>query len=206
MINKTYLGQFCFLSILTSLPVLGQADDLVDQQREISVAEIRAGNTDQGFNQFKALLKQYPDNQKLIADYMALRYANAKFSANDAAYLTQIVPAEFPDYGKVSVIKGLRDLKQYDQALQWTEKFYQTDLSEQWPIWQGVLLAESGQKQRAREKFAQMDLQFFEADYLSQLAYAYRLLDMPADSLHAAQLALAESIVRKVTHGQQLLC
>lgn len=190
MINKTYLGQFCFLSILTSLPVLGQADDLVDQQREISVAEIHAGNTDQGFNQLKALLKQYPDNQKLIADYMALRYANAKFSANDAAYLTQIVPAEFPDYGKVSVIKGLRDLKQYDQALQWTEKFYQTDLSEQWPIWQGVLLAESGQKQRAREKFAQMDLQFFEADYLSQLAYAYRLLEMPADSLHAAQLAL----------------
>ncbi|WP_353144305.1 poly-beta-1,6 N-acetyl-D-glucosamine export porin PgaA [Acinetobacter pragensis] len=194
MLNKTYLCQFCFLSIFTGLPILGLAADSIDQQREKSVADIRAGNTDQGFRQLKTLLRLYPNNQKLIADYIVLRYANAKFSIDDIIYLSQIVPADFPDYGKVSAVKGLRDLKQYDLALLWTENFYLADHSEQWKIWQGVLLAESGQHTLARKKLAGLDLQTFSADYLSQLAYAYRLLEMPADSLQAAQLALDKKV------------
>ncbi|QOW50338.1 MULTISPECIES: poly-beta-1,6 N-acetyl-D-glucosamine export porin PgaA [unclassified Acinetobacter] len=190
MIYKSYLSRLCFLSIFSSLPTVVFAVDNIDQQREQSVADIRVGKVDQGFNQLQVLLAQHPENQKLIADYTLLRYANATFSSTDMAYLAKISPTTFPDYGKVSVIKALRDLKQYDQALQWAQKFYQQDQSEQWLIWQGVLLAESGQKDQAKQKLANLNLQSLGADYLSQLAYAYRLLDMPAESLNAAKYAL----------------
>ncbi|MGE8541612.1 MAG: poly-beta-1,6 N-acetyl-D-glucosamine export porin PgaA [Acinetobacter sp.] len=194
MINKTYLCQFCFLSIFTGFSAAGFAADQVDIQREKSVVDIREGRIDQGFNQLKTLLAKYPDNQKLIADYAVLRYASAQFSVEDGVYLGRISPAVFPSYGKVSVIKGLRDLKQYDQALQWSEKFYHADHSEHWLVWQAVLLAESGQNDAARKKLSGLHVQDFEADYLSQLAYVYRLLDMPAESLNAAQLALDKKV------------
>ena len=190
MAYKTYLCRLCFYSILSSFPSVVLAAESVDQQREQGVADIQDGKVNQGFNQLKTLLEQDPQNQKLIADYVVLRYANAKFTDSDKAYLANIDPAAFPDYGKVSVLKALRDLKQYDAAIQWAEKFSIADASPQWILWQGVLQAEAGQKNRAREILEQANLQPLDADYQSKLAYAYRLLEMPADSLHAAQRAV----------------
>ncbi|MGE8683452.1 MAG: poly-beta-1,6 N-acetyl-D-glucosamine export porin PgaA [Acinetobacter sp.] len=190
MIYKYYLSRLCLVSIFTSLPTVVFAVEMVDQLREQSVLDIRAGKLDQGFSQLKELLAQHPNNQKLIADYLVLRYANARFTQTDEIYLRQIVATQFPDYGKVSVIKGLRDLRQYNQAIQLAERFYQVDQSIQWQVWQGVLLAESGQKEAAHKKLSHMDMQQLDADYLSELAYAYRLLDMPVESLKTAKLAL----------------
>lgn len=190
MIYKYYLSRLCLVSIFASLPTAVFAVEMVDQLREQSVLDIRAGKLDQGFSQLKELLAQHPNNQKLIADYLVLRYANARFTQTDEMYLRQIVATQFPDYGKVSVIKGLRDLRQYNQAIQWAERFYQVDQSIQWQVWQGVLLAESGQKEAAHKKLSHMDMQQLDADYLSELAYAYRLLDMPVESLKTAKLAL----------------
>ena len=119
MAYKTYLCRLCFYSILSSFPSVVLAAESVDQQREQGVADIQDGKVNQGFNQLKTLLEQDPQNQKLIADYVVLRYANAKFTDSDKAYLANIDPAAFPDYGKVSVLKALRDLRQYDAAIQW---------------------------------------------------------------------------------------
>lgn len=190
MAYKTYLCRLCFYSILSSLPSVVFAAESVDQQREQSVADIQGGKVNQGLDQLKTLLEQDPQNQKLIADYVVLRYANAKFTDSDKAYLMNIDPAAFPDYGKVSVLKALRDIKQYDAAIQWAAKFGSVDPSPQWMLWQGVLQAEAGQKSRAREILEQANLQPLDADYQSKLAYAYRLLEMPADSLNAAQRAV----------------
>lgn len=58
MIYKSYLSRLCFLSIFSSLPAVVFAVDNIDQQREQSVADIRVGKVDQGFNQLQVLLAQ----------------------------------------------------------------------------------------------------------------------------------------------------
>ena len=90
MAYKTYLCRLCFYSILSSFPSVVLAAESVDQQREQGVADIQDGKVNQGFNQLKTLLEQDPQNQKLIADYVVLRYANAKFTDSDKAYLMNI--------------------------------------------------------------------------------------------------------------------
>ncbi len=188
-------SHLCVFSVCTAFQIHVYAA-VPDELREHSVISIRQGKVDQGLSELKALLQQYPDNQKLIADYTVLSYVHGKFAVSDEAFFSQINPQTFPDYGKVSVLRALRDLQHYDSALIWARKFDQAAPAQEWKIWQGVLLAESGQKMQAQKLLQDVKMQGLSADYLTQLSYAYRIVDMPADALNAADLSLQQKQTR----------
>src|SRR5690606_34328442 len=94
----------------------------------------------------------------------------------------------------LSVIKGQRDLKQFQSAEKWADTFYQRSQQQQWLVWQGVLNAESGQTVQAKQLLAQVKQDQLSPDYLAQMSYAYRLLDMPIEALATAKAALNKQV------------
>lgn len=74
---------------------------------------------------------------------------------------------------------ALRDLKQFALAEQYAKQFYAIDRDPNWQVLIGVLQAESGQKIVAKKTLATLNPEQIDADYLAQLSYAYRILDMP---------------------------
>ena len=71
LIRKKRFSIYC-LSALSCIPLssVTYAEATVDQQREQSVAAIRAGQVELGLQQLEVLLQQYPQNQKVLADYI----------------------------------------------------------------------------------------------------------------------------------------
>ena len=167
--------------------------DVVDQQREKVIPLIKQGQVDTGLQKLRQLLGRYPNNQKLIADFVIIAYENKKFAESDIRYLKGIQSQQFPDYGKIYVIKALRDLKKFELAENWAKTFAKTDSNPQWIVWTGILQAEAGKKAQAKKTLSQVDINQVEADYLAQLSYTYRLLDMPVEALNTANLAIEKS-------------
>ncbi|OTG98200.1 poly-beta-1,6 N-acetyl-D-glucosamine export porin PgaA [Acinetobacter sp. ANC 4654] len=162
-------------------------------QREEIVSLIKQGQVDVGLQKLRQLLMQQPDDQKLIADFVVIAYENKKFVESDVKYLNGIQITQFPEYGKVNVIKALRDLKKFELAEQWAKKFAETDQNQMWGVWIGVLQAEAGKTLESKETLAPLDINYIDPDYLAQLAYAYRMLDMPIEALNAASLAVEKN-------------
>ena len=162
-------------------------------QREEIVSLIKQGQVDAGLQNLRQLLMQQPDDQKLIADFVVIAYENKKFVESDVKYLDGIQTAQFPEYGKVNVIKALRDLKKFELAEQWAKKFAENDQNQMWRVWIGVLQAEAGKTLQSKETLAPLDINYIDPDYLAQLAYAYRMLDMPIEALNAASLAVEKN-------------
>ncbi|WP_407308366.1 poly-beta-1,6 N-acetyl-D-glucosamine export porin PgaA [Acinetobacter sp.] len=167
--------------------------DSVDPQREEIVALIKQGQVEVGLQKLRQLLVLQPNNQKLIADFVVTSYEHQKFAEQDIKYLSGIKTAQFPQYAKVSVIKALRDLKEFELAEQWAKKFAQNDPDQKWWVLIGVLQAEAGKTVEAKNTLSRVDINYMEADYLAQLAYAYKLLGMPIEQLNAASLAVKKN-------------
>lgn len=122
------------LSCMSLFPTV-YAQESVDQLREQSVVAIRSGQIDAGFQQLESLLQQYPQNQKLLADYIVIAYSHNKIGLHQLPYLNAIQAAQFPEYGQVSAIKTLRDLKQYPAALALVQQFQQVKPADSWQVW-----------------------------------------------------------------------
>lgn len=190
---KKSIWAICILAS-TSPMTLVKAADNIDQLREQSVVLIRSGQVEQGLEQLRTLLVQQPHNQKLIADYIVSAYAHQKLTATDLGHLQNIIVQRFPEYAWLSVVKGQRDLKQFQSAATWAATFYQQNQQQQWLVWDGVLTAEAGQSTQAKQKLAQVKKDQLSPDYLAQMSYAYRLLNMPVEALETAEYALGKQV------------
>ncbi|MEG1156824.1 MAG: poly-beta-1,6 N-acetyl-D-glucosamine export porin PgaA, partial [Acinetobacter sp.] len=188
---KKSIWAICILASTSPITYLKAADN-IDQLREASVVLIRTGQVEQGLDQLRTLLTQQPQNQKLIADYIVSAQAHQKLTVADLGYLQNVDVQHFPEYAWLSVIKGQRDLKQFPTAAKWAEVFYQQSQQQQWLVWQGVLRAEAGQSAQAKQKLAQIKQDQLSPDYLAQMSYAYRVLNMPVEALETAELALSK--------------
>ncbi|MEG2431512.1 MAG: poly-beta-1,6 N-acetyl-D-glucosamine export porin PgaA, partial [Acinetobacter sp.] len=188
---KKSIWAICILASTSPITYLKAADN-IDQLREASVVLIRTGQVEQGLDQLRTLLTQQPQNQKLIADYIVSAQAHQKLTVADLGYLQNVDVQNFPEYAWLSVIKGQRDLKQFPAAAKWAEVFYQQSQQQQWLVWQGVLRAEAGQSAQAKQKLAQIKQDQLSPDYLAQMSYAYRVLNMPVEALETAELALSK--------------
>ena len=192
--NLTLLSLSCGTLLFSTLSYAELIySDVVDQQREKIVPLIKQGQVDTGLQKLRQLLARYPNNQKLIADFVVLAYENKKFTESDIRYLKGIKSQQFPDYAKVNVLKALRDLKKFELGEYWAKKFAQTDQNQMWTVWTGVLQAEAGKTTQAKNTLKPVDINYVEADYLAQLAYTYRLLNMPIEAMNAANLAIEKN-------------
>lgn len=183
----------CIIASTSSITCVKAADS-IDQLREASVILIRGGQVEEGLSQLSALLVEQPKNQKLLADYIVNAHAHQKLTLADLHHLSNIHVQSFPEYAWLSVIKGQRDLKQFQSAEKWADTFYQRSQQQQWLVWQGVLNAESGQTVQAKQLLAQVKQDQLSPDYLAQMSYAYRLLDMPIEALATAKAALNKQV------------
>jgi hypothetical protein len=73
------------------------------------------------------------------------------------AYLKNIQVQDFPNYAWLSVVKGQRDLMQFQSAAKWADIFYQQSQQQEWLVWDGVLSAEAGQSVQTKQKLAQIN-------------------------------------------------
>ncbi|MCO8041993.1 poly-beta-1,6 N-acetyl-D-glucosamine export porin PgaA [Acinetobacter bohemicus] len=183
----------CIIASTSSITCVKAADS-IDQLREASVILIRGGQVEEGLSQLSALLAEQPKNQNLLADYIVSAHAYQKLTLADLHHLSNIHIQSFPEYAWLSVIKGQRDLKQFQSAAKWADIFYQRSQQQQWLVWQGVLNAESGQTVQAKQLLAQVKQDQLSPDYLAQMSYAYRLLDMPIEALATAKAALNKQV------------
>ena len=167
--------------------------DSIDPQREKTVDSIKQGQVDAGLQKLRQLLVLQPNNQKLIADFIVMSYEHQKFTEQDIKYLSGIQTQQFPDYAKVDVLKALRDLRKFELAEQWAKKFAQTDQNQIWVVWIGVLQAEAGKTLESKKTLSALDINYIDPDYLAQLAYAYRILNMPVEALNTASLAVEKN-------------
>ncbi|NNH87915.1 poly-beta-1,6 N-acetyl-D-glucosamine export porin PgaA [Acinetobacter sp. ANC 4279] len=179
--------------------------DSVDPQREETVGSIKQGQVDAGLQKLRQLLVLQPNNQKLIADFVVISYEHQRFNEQDIKYLSGIQNAQFPDYAKVDVLKALRDLRKFELAEQWAKKFAQTDQNQMWVVWIGVLQAEAGKTLESKQTLSALDINYIDPDYLAQLAYAYRILNMPVEALNAASLAVEKNPNNGSTQEQYAL-
>jgi aromatic ring-opening dioxygenase catalytic subunit (LigB family) len=153
---KKSIWAICILASTSPITHL-QAADNIDQLREQGVVLIRSGQVEQGLEQLRTLLNQQPQNQKLIADYIVSAQAHQKLTLADLAYLKNIQVQDFPNYAWLSVVKGQRDLMQFQSAAKWADIFYQQSQQQEWLVWDGVLSAEAGQSVQTKQKLAQIN-------------------------------------------------
>ena len=190
---KKTVWAMCFLASTSAMTHL-QAAENIDQLREQSVALIKSGQVEQGLEQLRTLLNQQSNNQKLIADYIVSAHLHQKLTLSDLSYLQNVNIQSFPEYAWLSVVKGQRDLKQFAAAARWADLFYRQSQQPQWLVWQGVLNAEAGQTVQAKKTLAQVNTEQLSSDYLAQMSYAYRVLDMPVEALQMAKKALSKEV------------
>ncbi|NCI77482.1 poly-beta-1,6 N-acetyl-D-glucosamine export porin PgaA [Acinetobacter kanungonis] len=190
---KKSIWAICILASTSPMTQL-QAAENIDQLREQGVILIKSGQVEQGLDQLRVLLVQQPQNQKLIADYIVSAHTYHKLTIDDLSYLQSIKVESFPEYAWLSVIKGQRDLMQFQSAVKWAEAFYEQSQQEQWLVWQGVLNAEAGQYVQAKKDLSQVDNSQISPDYIAQMSYAYRVMDMPVEALEMANLALSQQV------------
>lgn len=91
----------------------------VDVLREQAVQNYRAGQTQQAVSQLDQLLKHYPYDQKLLADYLIVMSSEKKDLTNFSNFLENINYVNFPEYAKLPLIRNFRDFKHFQTAIDW---------------------------------------------------------------------------------------
>lgn len=164
----------------------------IDNSREQAVLQIKKGQTQQGLLALEQLLKANPSNQKVLADYLLLASAVHPLDTTKLLNLTnQIQPNLFPEYAQFIVVKLLRDQKQFTQAIALLNQFepFQKKNQTAVDILKATLLSESKQDQSAYAILKKIDLKTLTAEQLTQVAYSYRIINHPAEAVHAIQYA-----------------
>ena len=168
------------------------AENTPDALREQAVLYIKNGQIQQGVAVLTRLLQQYPNNQKVIADYLLSVAPIRTLDTVTLFNLTQrIQPKQFPEYAQFTVVKLLRDQKQFAQAIHLLQQFepYQKKNQTQVNILTAILYSENKQAEQAYSVLKRIDLKGLAADQLMQVAYSYRIINHPAEAVHAIQYA-----------------
>ena len=123
----------------------------IDQHREYAVQLIQKGEVDHGLLDLKKLLVLYPKDQKLIADYFVLSYGRNTLHATELiTYIENIQIEVFPIYAQTSVVKTLRDARQYSLAKKMITGFRAHNPQMGWNVWLATIAAETKQNQEAQ--------------------------------------------------------
>lgn len=162
----------------------------IDQHREYAVQLIQKGEVDHGLLDLKKLLVLYPKDQKLIADYFVLSYGRNTLHATELITCIENIQIEvFPIYAQTSVVKTLRDARQYSLAKKMITEFRAHNPQMGWNVWLATIAAETKQNQEAQSILKQVDMQQLNAEELVLLSHTYRLVGMPIQALQAANAA-----------------
>lgn len=159
----------------------------ISDEREKLVISIKSGNVQTGLSQLKHLYELYPEDQKILADYLVLSLQNHNLSKQDQLLLNNISGENFPEYAKIPLIKLLRDAKDFPQALQLAKKFESYSVDEKLKVLIAVLYAENHEKDQAIRSIKKMNLEHYSTDQIVQLSYAYRISDQPIQALALIQ-------------------
>ncbi|MEB3863758.1 poly-beta-1,6 N-acetyl-D-glucosamine export porin PgaA [Acinetobacter sp. IK31] len=177
----------CVFSLVYILPLNLYAAQ-VDELREQAIHTYKAGQTHQAIFQLDQLLKTYPHDQKLLADYLVVMSNEKKDLLTFSQHLANINSVTFPEYGQLPLIRNFRDFKHFKNAIDWSNKFnIQKTLDGQ--ILLAVLYAEAQDAVNAKAQLAKINSKNLKTDQLVQIAYAYRLINLPVDALSAIEQA-----------------
>lgn len=145
-------------------------------------------------DQLFTLHQQYPQDQKVIADYVLLSQAANRVDQDILPIIQMIQPSVYPVYAQMPLIQVLRDLKQFSLAAEYVKAFNQHAPDLQWQVLAILVQAEAADFTVAQRDLAQLlrthQLQEFSADQLMQISYTYRRIQMPIEAMQFAQLAL----------------
>lgn len=171
----------CVFSLVYLLPIQLYAAQ-VDVLREQAIQDYRAGQTQHAVYQLDQLLKQYPHDQKLLADYLIVMSNEKKDLTKFTGLLVNINYVNFPEYAKLPLIQNFRDFKYFKIALEWANKLnIQKTIDGR--ILLSVLYAESQDTVNAKTLLSKINIKNLNADQLVRIAYAYRLINLPVDAL-----------------------
>lgn len=160
----------------------------VDELREQAIHTYKTGQTHQAIFQLDQLLNKYPHDQKLLADYLVVMSNEKNDLVTFSQHLANINPVTFPQYGQLPLIRNFRDFKHFKNAIDWSDKFnIQKTLDGQ--ILLAVLYAEAQDVVKAKAQLAKINSKNLKTDQLVQIAYAYRLINLPVDALSAIEQA-----------------
>lgn len=165
-----------------------------DQLREQAVLQTREGQLTAGLTVLEQLVKAYPDDQKVLADYIVIAAQAKQLNAEKMDILQHIQIQNFPEYAQLPTVKALRDLKLFPQALQLLQQFEPLQRKDKttFTVLKAVLLAESKQVQPALDVLKTLKIATLDAGLNLQVAYVYRTLGQPMDALIAIQYAAAK--------------
>ena len=146
MASMIKLDNFIFGTLFFSLCTFAHTAT-PDQLREQAVIQARQGQVTEGLFQLEKLVQRYPTDQKILADYFILAAQAKQLTVEKTTLLQHIQVDHFPEYAQLPVLKALRDLKLFPQALQLLQQFepYQTQNKATFKVLRAVLLAESKQ-------------------------------------------------------------
>ncbi|QNX49944.1 poly-beta-1,6 N-acetyl-D-glucosamine export porin PgaA [Acinetobacter seifertii] len=171
----------CVFSLVYLLPIQLYAAQ-VDVLREQAIQHYRAGQTQHAVYQLDQLLKQYPHDQKLLADYLIVMSNEKKDLTKFTGLLVNINYVNFPEYAKLPLIQNFRDFKYFKIALEWAYKLnIQKTIDGR--ILLSVLYAESQDTVNAKTLLSKINIKNLNTDQLVRIAYAYRLINLPVDAL-----------------------
>lgn len=177
----------CVFSLVYILPLNLYAAQ-VDELREQAIQTYKTGQTHQAIFQLDQLLNKYPHDQKLLADYLVVMSNEKKDLVTFSQHLSNINPVTFPEYGQLPLIRSFRDFKHFKNAIDWSDKFnIQKTLDGQ--VLLAVLYAEAQDVVKAKAQLAKINSKNLKTDQLVQIAYAYRLINLPVDALSAIEQA-----------------
>lgn len=193
----------CVFSLVYLLPIQLYAAP-VDVLREQAIQDYRAGQTQHAVYQLDQLLKQYPHDQKLLADYLIVMSNEKKDLTKLKDLLVNINYVNFPEYAKLPLIQNFRDFKHFKIAIEWANKL-NIQKTIDGCILLSVLYAESQDTVNAKTLLSKINIKNLNADQLVRIAYAYRLINLPVDALatieHAyQQQAKSSSILQEYVY------
>ncbi|PJG68237.1 poly-beta-1,6 N-acetyl-D-glucosamine export porin PgaA [Acinetobacter seifertii] len=193
----------CVFSLVYLLPIQLYAAP-VDVLREQAIQHYRAGQTQHAVYQLDQLLKQYPHDQKLLADYLIVMSNEKKDLTKLKDLLVNINYVNFPEYAKLPLIQNFRDFKHFKIAIEWANKL-NIQKTIDGCILLSVLYAESQDTVNAKTLLSKINIKNLNADQLVRIAYAYRLINLPVDALatieHAyQQQAKSSSILQEYVY------
>lgn len=181
----------CVFSLVYLLPIHLYAAQ-VDVLREQAVQNYRAGQTQQAVSQLDQLLKHYPYDQKLLADYLIVMSSEKKDLTNFSNFLENINYVNFPEYAKLPLIRNFRDFKHFQTAIDWSNKL-NIQKSVDGRILLSVLYAEAQDSTNAKTQLSNINIKGLNTDQLVQVAYAYRLINLPVEALATIEQAYQQN-------------
>ena len=160
----------------------------IDGLREQAIQTYKAGQIQQGVSQLEQLLKSQPHDQKLLADYLIVMSNQQRDLLALPRVLANIEPSKFPDYGKLPLVRNLRDHKHFSDAILWGQRLNLQNTSDG-QLLLAVLYAEAKDLGNAQKSLGNISKTSLKADQWIQVAYAYRILNRPVEALSAIEKA-----------------